>query len=207
MRIIGAMVVGACAILLMGAGTARADAACRQNAKQTYLACKSQCKSDYLDARFTCGNVQPGCGEACLAGRQQCFDNVDLIRDTGVVAGHCSVSSQTQCHLDGDCPSGETCVVDVPLADCTGGTDACEAAFIASVTSTCGATCSQDAHPTCGCHGDPTCMGCVDPFQVTRFICRDGCGDSFRTNTTVQTLTASCRSTFKACVQACPPAN
>lgn len=207
MRRIGVIVVGGSALLLVGASIARADLACRQTAKENYLACKSQCKSDFLDARFTCGNVQPACGEACLAGRQQCFDNVDLVLETGVVSGHCSMTSGDQCHLDGDCPTGETCVADSTLANCPGGTDACQAAFLATATNTCGATCSQDAHPACVCNGNQTCSDCIDQAQVTRFLCRDACGDSFRTNSTVLTLKASCRSTFKACVQACPPAN
>ena len=40
--------------------------------------------SDFLDAKFTCRNVQPACGRACLAGRQACFDRVGEILDTGV---------------------------------------------------------------------------------------------------------------------------
>jgi hypothetical protein len=50
-------------------------------------------------------------------------------------------------------------------------------------------------------------MACVDPAQVTAFICRDACRDSFRTNPIVIADEANCRSIFQACVHACLPAN
>lgn len=207
MRRTGSMLVLGGAMLFGMALTARADVVtCKQDAKATYIACKDQCKSDFLDAKFTCRNVNPACGEACLAGRQQCFDNVELILDTGVVTGHCSTTTGHLCHVDTDCPTNETCVADSTLTNCSTGTDACQAAFLDTATNTCGATCAQGAHPGCTCNGNQACQDCMDQTQVTRFLCRDACRDSFRTNPTVLTLKASCRSTFKACVQACPAA-
>jgi len=47
----------------------------------------------------------------------------------------------------------------------------------------------------------------VDNAQVNDFECRDTCRDSWRTNPTVIAMLQSCRSSFKACVQQCPPAN
>jgi hypothetical protein len=204
--IVSTFVIG-CAVLWGSAAMVRAGAACKQNARDTYVACKSQCRSDFLDAKFTCRNVQPACGEACLAGRQQCFDTVDLILSTGVVTGHCSTTTTQACHVSDDCPTNETCSADSTLDQCANGTDACQTAFITTATTSCGATCSQGEHPVCGCAGNTACAECIDQAQITRFICRDTCRDSFRVNSTVQTLKASCRSTFKACVQACPPAN
>src|SRR5262249_659180 len=155
---------------------------CKDNAIAAYKDCKAQCKSDLVDAKFTCRNIPPACGEACLAGRQQCFDNVELILDTGVVTGHCSSTMTQTGHVDGDCPRNETCVADSTLDNCAGGTDACQAAFINTATTTCGATCSSDDHPVCTCGGNTNCQECIDQDQVTRFLCRDTCRDSFRTN-------------------------
>ena len=201
---IGVLVAGTA--LMIFNGSAYADAACRQTVKDNYVACRTQCKNDFVDAKLTCRNVQPVCGEGCLAARQQCFDNVDLILATGTVR-HCSATIADACQIDSDCPSGETCVSDGTLATCLGGTDACEADFLTTAQNQCGATCTQGEHPACSCHGDPSCLGCVDQAQIARFLCRDGCQDSFRANTTVDALKANCRTTFKSCVQACPPAN
>jgi hypothetical protein len=184
MRRIGVLIVIGAAVLCSATFATRVDAGvCKDNAVAAYLDCKGQCKSDFVDAKLTCRNVQPACGEACLAGRQQCFDNVEVILDTGQV------------------PGGGT------LDNCSGGTDACKAAFLDTAANTCGATCTQGAHPSCTCNGDQTCQDCVDQAQVTDFLCRDGCRDSFRTNAVVIAMKANCRSTFQACIHACPPAN
>jgi len=175
MRRFGGVLALSAAMVLAGSGfsNARADATCVQNAKATFQACVSQCKSDFVDARLTCRNVQPACGEACLAGRQACLDNVNNILQTGQL------------------PDGS------PLANCTGGTDQCKATFQAT-TKACGAPCQPS---------DTQCTECVDNAQVTDFECRDTCRDSWRTNPTVIAMLQSCRSSFKACVQQCPPAN
>jgi hypothetical protein len=174
MRKIGTILIisGAVMCSTMYVARANADATCKQNATDSYLACAAQCKSDFIDAKLTCRNIQPACGEACLAGRQQCFDNVETIKETGQV------------------PGGTT------LDNCSGGTDACKAAF-RQQASDCGAP----------CNGDQTCQECVDQAQVTRFLCRDACGDSFRRNPIVISMEQNCRSSFHACVHACPPAN
>jgi hypothetical protein len=172
MKRIGTMLFLSSAVLWTVALPAPARAGqCKDNATATYKDCKDQCKSDYLDAKFTCRNIDPACGTACLAGRQQCFDNVEQIKDTGQV------------------PGGGT------LDNCSGGTNACAAAFLQAKTD-CGAP----------CNGDTTCQDCVDQAQVTDFLCRDACRDSFRTNGVVISEKANCRSTFQACAHACPPA-
>src|SRR5207245_2456559 len=131
-------------------------------AKAEFNDCKAQSKSDFLDAKFTCRNVQPACGRACLAGRQSCFEGVHEILETGQV------------------PGGTT------LDNCSGGTDACNAAFTATATGDpgsggCGATCGPHGQ-VCDCAGDTACNDCIDGAQVTRFLCRDACRDSFRVN-------------------------
>jgi hypothetical protein len=83
------------------------------------------------------------------------------------------------------------------LPNCTGGTDQCKSA-LQTAKQACGAPCQST---------DTACNECVDNAQVTAFQCRDGCRDSFRTDPTVVALLGSCQSSFKACIQKCPPAN
>jgi hypothetical protein len=205
------IVVSAVLSGVLVAASAHADMMCRRNAKSAYKDCQAQCVSDFQDAKFECRNIQPACGEACLAGRQACMDAVEEILDTGVVQGHCSQTMSDPCLVDADCPSGESCVVDQTLANCSGGTDACNAAFTAQATGNpgsggCGATCGPQGQ-VCSCHGDQTCQECLDAAQIVRFSCRDTCRDSFRVNSIVVAGKQSCRTTFQACVKACPPAS
>ncbi len=116
----------AVAMALAGSGVAWADATCFQNAKANFQSCLSQCKSEFVADRLTCRNVQPACGEACLAGRQACVDNVDQILETGQL------------------PDGST------LANCAGGTDQCKANFQAA-KQTCGAPCQPTDAQCTGC--------------------------------------------------------
>ena len=213
MRAIGAVLLLGSIVLGSVALVGRADAqTCKQQAKAAFKDCQAQCKSDFVDARFTCRNIQPACGEACLAGRQACFDKIDQILETGVVDHRCSTSGSA-CNSDTDCPSGETCVTDT-LANCSTGTDACNAAFTATATGDpgsggCGATCGPHGQ-VCDCSAAAdvnACNDCIDNAQVTRFLCRDTCRDSFRVNAVVVSDRTACRASFKACVQACPPAS
>jgi len=89
----------------------------------------------------------------------------------------------------GQVPGGGT------LTDCATGTDGCKAAL-------------QTAKDGCGapCNGNQACDLCVDAAQVDSFICRDTCRESWRANATLDALRLSCRETFRACVDACPPA-
>jgi len=111
------------AMVVVGAGVAWASAACFQDARANFQSCLSQCKSDLVAARLTCRNVNTACGEACLAGRQACLDNVQTILQTGQL------------------PDGS------PLANCSGGTDECKATFKAA-RQACGVPC-QPADTEC----------------------------------------------------------
>jgi hypothetical protein len=175
MRALRGVLVLSAAMVLAGSGSSSAQAAtaCVQNAKANFLACASQCKQDFVDARLLCRNVQPACGEACLAGRQACLDNANTILQTGQL------------------PDRST------LANCSGGTDQCQATFQAAKLA-CHAPCQSS---------DTQCLECVDNAQVTDFECRDTCRDSWRTNPTVIVMRQSCQSSFKTCIQKCPPAN
>jgi hypothetical protein len=69
--VIGLMACG----LFVGAGFATAgDPACVLQAKQDYLSCKSDCRDTFRDDKFRCRNVDPTCGNACLAGRETCLE-------------------------------------------------------------------------------------------------------------------------------------
>ena len=173
--------------LVLASGPARAQDAmatpssCVTDARAEYLTCSTRCRDDFTAARLACRNVRPACGEACLAGRQACLDPVDAILTSGAL------------------PDGTM------LDNCNGGTDACKAAFRAARQQCIAASCA--AGQTCtGCQpSDQTCTDCVDQAQVTDFLCRDACRDSWRTNATVLTLQDDCRSGFRTCVTACPP--
>jgi hypothetical protein len=212
MRKVRAILVVSSAVLCstMFIAPVNADLMCKMNAKAAYKDCQAQCKSDFTDAKFVCRNIQPACGDACLAGRQACFDGVEEILDTGVVTGHCSVTMSDPCLIDAECPNAESCVADSTLANCTGGTNACNAVFTTQATGDpgsggCGATCGPQGQ-VCSCHGDQACAECLDTAQVTRFLCRDECRDSFRVNPVVVSGKQGCSTSFKACAQACPPA-
>lgn len=164
-------VTAAVAGLVALAAAARADVACKLQAKDDYVACKQSCKDDYRDAKLTCRNIEPTCGTACLAARQVCRDGYEGILDSGQL------------------PGGGT------LASCATGTDGCRADLETAKTA-CGAPCD----------GDPTCDTCVDAAQVASFVCRDTCRESWRADPIVAALKDACRTTFQACVGACPPA-
>jgi len=66
------------AAFMLAAGAARVDAtnACLQDAKDTFLDCKTQCSDDFTDAKGVCRGVSPGCFAACVDGRKECVDTV-----------------------------------------------------------------------------------------------------------------------------------
>ena len=109
---LSAAIVLACS----GLSTVQADVTCLQDARANFRSCLGQCRSDFVAARLTCRNIDPVCGAACLAGRQQCVDGVEAILQTGQL------------------PDGST------LANCTGGTNLCKANLQAAKQA-CGAPC------------------------------------------------------------------
>ena len=59
--------------------------------------------------------------------------------------------------------------------------------------------CRQDCGTNQACLDD-----CIDRKQVDAFICKDNCRENFRANYSDDL--ENCRSLFRACVAACPPA-
>lgn len=76
MRTRAASLVATASLLLFWGVVGRVSEAgqCGTDAKATYADCKSQCKSDFDDARGLCRGVSPGCFEACVDGRSACVD-------------------------------------------------------------------------------------------------------------------------------------
>jgi hypothetical protein len=69
----------------------------------------------------------------------------------------------------------------------------------------------QDCKNQYGCGGssdpcstDANFIACMNPFQLDAFICRDGCRDTFKLNTTAQLALKACAKGFKTCIKACP---
>jgi len=109
---------------------------------------------------------------------------------TACLAGRQVCQDGVEAILDtGQLPAGGT------LADCATGTDGCKATLQADKQTCPGWPCQLS---------DQACNDCVDGKQVTAFICRDTCRDSWRADPTVISLAQNCKDVFKACVQACP---
>ncbi len=132
---------------------------------------------------------------ACVA---QCRDDFRSARFTcrGIdpTCGKACLAGRQACVDDvadilttGQLPGGGT------LANCAGGTDQCRSDLRAARTA-CGAP----------CNANPTCDACVDAAQVTAFVCRDTCRESWRRDATVHGLLEACRVSFRACVAQCP---
>ncbi len=160
-----ALTVGA---LSLGLGVTSATGqtpplSCIGQAKADYAACRTQCKQDFVDARFGCRNVNPQCGEACLAGLEACLENVDNILQTGML------------------PDGSD------LPNCTGGTDQCKANFKAAKTA-CGAPCAPSDTQCNDCVDQAQVQNfvcrdtCRDSWRTnpTVIAMRQSCRDAFR---------------------------
>jgi hypothetical protein len=107
MRTRAASLVATASLLLFWGVVGRVSEAgqCAIDAKATYADCKSQCKSDFDDARGLCRGVSPGCFNACLDGRSAC---VDAARQplTDCLAGCDSTLSQDRQTCKGNCSCG-----------------------------------------------------------------------------------------------------
>lgn len=120
MRGIGVRFVLAVACVGGAVATAQADPACIAQSKETFKACRQQCSDDYKDDKFRCRNVDPGCGNACLAGREVCLEPINATLDTCLDGCKATLqdTKQNQCHAP--CAAGDTvcdgCVDDAQVA-------------------------------------------------------------------------------------------
>ena len=145
-------------------------------------ACKQQAKDDYVSCKQECKDDYRGDKLTCR--------NIDP-----ACGSPCLVARQA-CRYEyedvlatGQLPGGGT------LAGCAAGTDGCRAQ-LALDKAACGAP----------CNGNTTCDACVDAAQVTSFVCRDTCRESWHADPAVAQLRTTCKDTFQACLAACPPA-
>lgn len=162
----GLLAVGILAIAVPALGNQ-----CVANAAADNVACKKQCQSDFLAAKLVCGNIDPTCGTACLAGRQACLDNVQAILDTGLL------------------PDG----TQFDSVNCSGGTDQCKATF-AAAKAACNPPC-QPADTTC-----KDCVDAAQVADLTcRDTCRDSWRVNATVNTMLGSCTTAFNACKKAC--------
>lgn len=186
MRRIGLAVLLAGVTVCGAGGGAYAMSACKMDAQQAFQDCKQSCRDDFTAAKLVCRNIDPVCGSACVDANRTCRQNVETILDTGQV------------------PTNPPST----LTNCSGGTEACDAALQQARQACWAQFCAMGQ--TCTSCSDPNitdqngCFECVDAAQLTAFTCRDTCRDSFRTNTTVQAMKSLCKTTLNSCIHACP---
>lgn len=147
----------------------------------------AQCKVAARDEYLAC---KADCKEEYRSAKFVCR-NIDPTCGLACRAGRAACMDVVESILaTGQLPGGGT------LADCATGTDGCKQTLEAAKTA-CGAPCTP---------GDQVCDDCVDAAQVTAFVCRDTCRERWRANPIVTATKDGCRSSFKACIDVCPPA-
>lgn len=119
--------------------TAQADPACLAQSKETFKACRQQCSDDYTDDKFRCRNVEPSCGNACLAGREVCLEPINAILDTCLdgCKGTLQTTKQNDCNVPPPCAPGDTACndcVDAAQIDAFVCRDSCREDFRANHT-------------------------------------------------------------------------
>jgi hypothetical protein len=90
------------------AAIAHADAACLAQSKETFKACRQQCADDYKDDKFRCRNVDPACGNACLAGREVCLEPINDTLDACLDGCKATLQQTKQDDCHAPCAVGDT---------------------------------------------------------------------------------------------------
>jgi hypothetical protein len=106
------IVLGTAGLALLAAGRlafATANPACRLQAVEEKRACVAECKEDYRAALFRCRNVDPACGNACLAGRERCLEPFTAILD-GCVDGCRDTLQAAKARCQQDCNGDQGCL-------------------------------------------------------------------------------------------------
>jgi len=99
-------------VLSPGIGRAVVDPQCILQARDDFLTCKGECRTTFRDDKFRCRNVDPTCGNACLAGRERCLepylqvltDCLDGCKAT-LQQGKQDCATQCNCTLGSSCTS------------------------------------------------------------------------------------------------------
>jgi hypothetical protein len=151
----------------------------------TAPAARADVKSCLRDAKNTYAGCQTGCKNA--------FHD-DVANCKGIAPGCLSACIDAR----------EACLTnaEAPLADCIA-QNGCDA-IVENAKPTCRSQCG------CGGAGNPcgfnACyVRCLDPYEQLRFSCKDSCRNQWQLNGG-PTAENQCRSAFRACTAACPPA-
>ena len=142
------------------------------------LTCRQQAKADYKSCKTDCRSDFTDARAACLGVSPGCF---------------------AAC-LDGRKECIDT--AEQPLTDCLALCQPPLDAAKAACRTQCG--CGGSSNP---CGFNPCFIGCVNPAEDVAFLCRNACRDAFRLNTAAQAAIAACKTGFRSCVDACPPAS
>jgi len=89
MRTIGlALTLSAVCLLGPRAALAHSEEAkqCISQSKTTFKTCRTDCNTDYKEARFACRGVDPACGIPCLATKRECGETAKEPLTTCVTA-------------------------------------------------------------------------------------------------------------------------
>src|SRR5947207_2386790 len=97
--------------VFLSPGVARAvDPACILQAKSDYVACKTDCRDNLRDDKFRCRNVDPACGNACLAGRERCLEPYLAVLTDCIDGCHATLQQgKADCAQQCGCTLGPNC--------------------------------------------------------------------------------------------------
>ena len=124
--------VAALAVLATaGGGRAETDPGCKLSALEEKRACVAACREDFRTAVFRCKNVDPVCGNACLAGRERCLEPYNAILD-GCLDGCRAELRADKTRCQDDCNGNQACLdacVDAAQVEAFVCRDNCREAF------------------------------------------------------------------------------
>jgi hypothetical protein len=99
-------------LLVLGTAAAMAGTtsprACILQAREELQSCSAECINDFRNERFTCRNVEPGCGRECLGRREGCIETASepLLECLGVCRStliDAKAACVTSCNGDPSC--------------------------------------------------------------------------------------------------------
>lgn len=84
---------------------------CVLQAREDLQSCSAECINDFRNERFTCLNVEPGCGRECLGRRESCIEAasqplVTCLTDCQNTLAQAKAACVTTCNGDTTCLDG-----------------------------------------------------------------------------------------------------
>jgi len=137
-------------------------------APAAYAACAGGAPNGTIQGAETCDDGNTLNNDNCLndCSRPVCGDSFTHNK------GNCSTSQATQCSVQGDCPSPQTCVI-------FGALEICDDGNLSECTGACSADCS---HVITGC-GDTSVCGAEECDDGNTVDCGDSCHNNCQSNT------------------------